>query len=495
MDDSASSSLACRPIECDVAIVGAELAGLIAGAILARQGRSVVVVDTPPQVGGGGGGTSLGGFWLDGGHREGHDVTDMEVAWRHGERAAREAGVEVPIAPIASALRVHLFPEFPPRAPSPSLPGDFSPGGFARLASEAFGVTADQMPDFLAVMARLSGAGSEQREAALETPLGEWLDAADSSPGVRRAILVMVKTIFCEYPERASAGRLMSFFSDGSDREGMRSGIPDDAECGGMQGLSAPFARALEVHGGRILLDQKPLEILFEGRRATGVVALGPAQLVLEVHARSTIVSYPVWDVLPLLPPERVDPGLARVSEQLEDESADGLSLQIGLARLPRLRATGEVENHAGWNRFLVGDERRYQGGFHIPSMSSQRAAPPGQHLLNAMALRWLRREERPRWSETKRTLDAMRATLREIYLDFDDCVRWEAYQWVQRPAAMAWFWAPVRRHPVAVPGCESLYFANTTIESDSGPVEICAHAGLLASHAILDAESASPGA
>ena len=48
---------------------------------------------------------------------------------------------------------------------------------------------------------------------------------------------------------------------------------------------------------------------------------------------------------------------------------------------------------------------------------------------------------------------------------------------------------------PVAMPGCEGLYLANTTIESDSGPVEICAHAGLLASHAILDAESASPGA
>ena len=89
----------------------------------------------------------------------------------------------------------------------------------------------------------------------------------------------------------------------------------------------------------------------------------------------------------------------------------------------------------------------------------------------------------------------SIRASLREIYLDFDDCVLWEAYQWVQRPAAMAWFWAPVRRHPVPVPGCEALYFANTTIESDSGPVEICAHAGLLASHAILDAESASPGA
>jgi len=490
METALAPAIGCRPLECDVLVVGAELAGLIAGAILARQGRSVVVIDTPPQVGGGGGGTPLGGYWLDGGHREGHDVTDMQVAWRQGQRAARLAGTEVPIGPIASALRVHLFSEFPPRAPSPSLPGDFSPAGFARLASEAFGVSPDQMSEFLDVMGRLSSASAAERAQLLETPVGDWLEALRLPPEIRRAVLVMVKTIFCEYPERASAGRLMSFFSAGGDREALRSGIPDDGECGGMQALSTPFARVIEAHGGRLLLGQKPLEILFEGRRATGAVALDASQLVLEVAARNTIVSYPVWDVLPLLPAERVDPGLARVSEQLEDESADGLSLQVGLTRLPRLRSTGEVERHGGWNRFLVGAERRYLGGFHIPSISSRHSAPEGQHLLNAMVLRWLRRAERPRWRETQRSLEAMRATLRELYLDFDDCVFWEAYQWVQRPAAMAWFWAPVRRHPVPVPGCEALYFANTTIESDAGPVEICAHAGLSAAEAILEAEA-----
>ena len=46
-----------EPLECDVVIAGAELAGLVAGAILARHGQSVVVVDTPPQVGGRGGAT------------------------------------------------------------------------------------------------------------------------------------------------------------------------------------------------------------------------------------------------------------------------------------------------------------------------------------------------------------------------------------------------------------------------------------------------------
>ena len=44
----------------------------------------------------------------------------------------------------------------------------------------------------------------------------------------------------------------------------------------------------------------------------------------------------------------------------------------------------------------------------------------------------------------------------------------------------------PVRRHGVSVPRCPGLYLANSTIESGAGPVDINAHAGLLAAQAML---------
>ena len=50
----------------------------------------------------------------------------------------------------------------------------------------------------------------------------------------------------------------------------------------------------------------------------------------------------------------------------------------------------------------------------------------------------------------------------------------------------MAWFWAPVHRHGVRVPGSEGLLLANTTIESDAGPVDICAYAALEAATSFL---------
>ena len=81
-----------RPLVCDVAVAGAGLSGLVAGAILARNGRRVIVVDRPGLVGGRGGSTPHRGYWLDGGHRDGTDVGDLQVGWRYGQLAEAEAG-------------------------------------------------------------------------------------------------------------------------------------------------------------------------------------------------------------------------------------------------------------------------------------------------------------------------------------------------------------------------------------------------------------------
>ena len=99
-----------QPLECDVAIVGAELSGIVTGAILANKGLRVVLVDEPPVIGGRGGSLEHRGYWLDGGHRAGRDVTDLMFNWHHGAEAAREAGVEVHVKPVSAGLRIHLVP-------------------------------------------------------------------------------------------------------------------------------------------------------------------------------------------------------------------------------------------------------------------------------------------------------------------------------------------------------------------------------------------------
>jgi phytoene dehydrogenase-like protein len=390
---------------------------------------------------------------------------------------------------MQSHLRVHLIPEFPPRPgarPAPTVYGDWSPEGFVPLARDVLGVPAAQMPEFMKVMERIAGSTAEERDGVVEVPLGEWVERNVSAPEVRAAVLTMAKTIYCEHPERASAGRIMGFFGTRHTGRHPVHGLADDDEVGGMQGAIAPFERALRERGGRVILSHQPIEVTFEGDRASGFVAVSDNHLALEVRAPATVITYPIWSALPLLPPERRDAELVSVSERLEDHGTDAIGLQIGLSRMPVLRASGEVETHPGWNRMFVGPEKRFRGGFHFPSLSSRAAAPTGKHLLHCLITRWLRRGERIGWDETRATADAAREYLSSFYADLDDCIEWEARQWVQRPAVMGWFWAPVRRHGIRVPGCPGLYLANTTIESDAGPVDICAQAGMDAARAIL---------
>jgi len=119
-----------QPIECDVAIVGAELASMIAGAILARHGKRVVLVDAPPVTGGRGGSVQYRDYWLDNGHRLGFDVTDLEIGWIRGQDAAEQAGVDVRINELDSQLRIHLLPRFPATEPAPTVDGDVDTEGF-----------------------------------------------------------------------------------------------------------------------------------------------------------------------------------------------------------------------------------------------------------------------------------------------------------------------------------------------------------------------------
>ena len=480
------------PLECDVAIAGAELAGLVAGAVLAKRGLRVVVVDEPPVVGGRGGSLEHRGYWLDGGHRSGRDVTDLMFPWQHGAEAAREAGVEVHVRAVQSGLRIHLVPETGSSAPGRVLDAtEWTPEGFAKLATDAFDCPPDAIPDLLLALDRLSNSTSEQQAAAIEVPLGEWLPAHVPNPAVHLPILNMIKSTFSEHPERASAGRVMKLLDlqvASAEHDRQFTGLADDPQVGGIQGLMEPFARGIEDSGGRIVLDHRPVAVEFEGDRATGLVATSPAHLALRIRAPHTIVAYPIWSVLPLLPPERLSEELRDMADRLEDFATTGVGWVAGLKRMPKLRGTGETESYAGWNRMLVGAEREFSGGFHFPTLGTRRAAPEGRHLLSCFILHWVSRGERPHWPRLDRKLQHAKDYIRSVYADLDDCIEWESDRFVNEPPAVAagWYWAPVKRHGVRVPGCRNLYVASSTIEGDVGTVDGSAYAGLESARAIL---------
>jgi phytoene dehydrogenase-like protein len=471
-----------RAAAADVVIVGSDLAGLVAGAILVRHGRRVVILEAADAVGGRGGAVpTADGFWIDFGHRDGHGVGDCEFAWHYGAEAAREAGVEVAVRPIARPLRVHRLDD------GVVLDGGAWGGaGFLAAARDCFECPPDGLAELGAVLARFARADAGEVRAALPVRLGAWVETHVGHPGVRRALLLMAAVIFHPRPAEASVGRFMQFFQRATGPPH----VADDAEAGGMQGVMEPWARAIRARGGEIALGWKPVEIVVDGGRACGVVAVDRANLVREIAAPAVVCTYPVWELFDLVDARRFPPDFVAAAEALRRHRADLVGWQAGLKRLPTVRATGRPDDHPGWNRFLAGPPgaRRYAGGYHLPSLGSRRAAPPGKHLLSLVVARFFdggTTMGQP-WPAARAALDAAIAYLGRFYADLDACVEWSAYQYVAAPQTLSWMWAPVERHGLTAPGIEGLLLAAPTLEAPAGPVDISAYAGLAAARALL---------
>jgi len=197
-----------REITADVAIVGADLAGLVAGALLTKHGRRVVMVEHADTIGARSGAVQTPeGYWIDFGHRDAHGVGDCQFPWHHGAEAAREAAVAIVSHPITRVLRIHRLPD------GPMLDGgDWSAGGFLAAAREFFECPADGLDELREVLARLAATPPSEVESALPVRLGAWVDANVRHVGVRRALLLMAAVIFHPRPTEASVGRLMQFF-------------------------------------------------------------------------------------------------------------------------------------------------------------------------------------------------------------------------------------------------------------------------------------------
>jgi len=467
--------------ETDVVIVGTALAGLVAGAILARHGKRVVLLDQADTVGGRGGAVERpGGWWIDFGHRDGHDVGDCQVVWHHGAEAAREAGIEIALRRVEAPLRLHRFPEG-----TVLEGGGWGPETFLATARDFFECPEDGLEELAATVRRLASASAAEVEAAIPQRLAAWLPLHVRRPAVRRALLLMATVIFHRHPEEASVGRLMQFFQ--TPKAGPF--IPDDDEVGGMQGLIEPWARALRARGGEIVLGWKPVEIVVDGGRVHGAVAVDRANLVREVHAPVAISTYPSWEHFDLIDARAFPPAFVAAAEALKAHRADLIGWQAGLRRLPTVRATGAPEHHPGWNRLLRGAERAYRGGWQITSMTSRRAAPAGKHVLELVMARWLRGGStagQP-WTAARAELDEAIAYLRRFYADLDECLEWSSYQYVAAPQSTSWAWAPVVRHGLEVETIRGLLLAGSTVEAPAAVVDVGAWAGLHAARRALE--------
>lgn len=462
--------------EYDAIVVGAGYAGLMAGGILSRNGLRTIVVDENNQVGGRGGATNYHGYWLNFGLRDGRDFGDVGLGMcshQYGRQAAEAAGAEIAFVK-GPPMRAHLVAD---RKIVDSVEGE---AGAMRMA-EVLGVPPEEVGNFFAVLGRLK---SESPEKTFAVTFKEWLPTIDEP--LRKVFQAMATTMYSIPWEETSLGRFVEFLQIGIDHY-----VADDPEVGNMQGFMEPYARAIRANGGTIALGLKPFEILVEHQRAAGVVVRDMSHTIQVLRAPAVVYAEPAWDVFEVLSERYLPDELVENLRKLQRYNGDAATINLGLTRLPTVRATGEPDSYAGWNRVLQGQDRRYGGGWHIPSLISHKTAPVGWHLLTAVfgtsGRGYPGIEPFESLADAQSRLDPIIDYAREYYRDLDEIIEFKTYHIIPAPTTQGATWKAIRKAPVEAPTVSGLYFVANTTEVGGTYHDIEANAALQATSLIVE--------
>jgi len=449
-----------KPVEYDVIVVGAGYGGMISAAILAKNGLRTVIVDQVDQVGGKTGSLNHGGYWFDFGQKDTHDLSDVVMIMgtppeSYGQQAAEAAGAEIRMVQI-EGLRGHVFPTG--EIADLDLHSMESIGNYLM---QTVGVPANKMEKFLTLIGEFVGLDPLKYRDVI---ISDWLEENVPDREIHKYLYRYLLQLFARPPEKASVGRMAQFFAS--------PGFPyraDDPEAGGMQGFIEPYARVFRKHGGQVMLNQTPAEIILQGGKVEGVLIVDKAGNVRELRAPVVIFSWAVWYVLDLMD-ERL----------LPDD------------RLPTVKASGKLDDYASFQRVVVGPDRDYGGGWLLGSLATPTVAPPDKHLITFMYCSggsiYEKHPPFKSFSEAREkiTRTAM-ACARNYYLDLDEISEWTSFKYHKAPSQLGWCFSEIEKAPVRCPTVDGLYFVSSSTEVTGLYQDIEAHSALVATDMILN--------
>jgi phytoene dehydrogenase-like protein len=452
----------------DVIVIGAGLAGMLAGAMLARRGRRVLILEREARPGGRLRSYDADGFVVDCG----------AFLWpnAHLDDAFAAAGVSDFVASDISPrqlMRIYVDGLDGKRFAFPWLGRDAS--GLDDTIREVYRIRPADFRGLTDLLARLSQIDEAELAALQHVTVANWLARHVTDATVAEALVRTLMLFGTWDPRQASIGD----FARSLRRNRPGAPTPKAQSCGhnatpGVRALVDAVRAAVERSGAELRLSTTVDEIVVHDGRVSGVVAHGP-QPYQESYVADVVVSnLPIWTLFDIISDRHFAADFAANARHYAKVGGT-VGVAYAFKDLPRLRETGEPDRFPGWTRLLVGAERDFGGGLFWPSHHSPRNALAGMHLLQGMRL--ASQSILADAEQVDRIVANFDRLVRQIYAGVDDLLLWRR-RWITRDGT-EYLISAVPRPEVRAPVIGGLYFVGETINLPSVQMDAAAHSAL----------------
>ncbi len=461
----------------DVLIVGAGIGGVVCGAILARHGVRVLVLERGVQVGGRGRSIRVGDCTVDYGAH----------LWCNQFLPAIRAAAGVDDyhpAPIPRAESLRMFAEGEGGRPFvyPGLDPSQGEAEINAAIQTIYGMKTETFASLLGVLGQMLVLPDDEVARLLPVSFRDWPGAAELAPELAAGLVRMIMLYGSIDPPGASVGEFIEMLRWGAC-DGAGAEYAGANPQGGTQGLIEAFVRRIQAGGGEVRLGTTVEQIVVEGEQVTGVIARPVHGLPDFFDCRRVVSNVPVWDLFEIIDARLFPDDYVRRARHYGNTIGETINVAFAFERPPRLRASGVADRFRGWTRILLGPERRFGGGMVWTSFSSPAVAPGARALLQAMRL--VPKGTRGNAAVVAQTAANFSRMLDEMYLDVDSTLAWSR-AWTT-PDSTDWLVSAVPRPGVRAPNIAGLYLVGETTEVPGIEFDRAANSGWICAQMIIN--------
>ncbi len=312
----------------DVVVVGAGPGGLATAALLSQAGLRTLVVEQKPTLGGRYRAIEFAGCRVDiAEHLLSGMVTDIHDAY--AKQVFNKLGLPLAQKEIQWVMGVVGRGSGPPidffamdRTKGIENFFDF----FAFAAGTPLGAPEKaEMSRLFHLMADMS---REACRKQVHMSFAEWLERHAQNPVVHMVLAGVTGPLAGTTADKMNIGQMANIFGAFPRIGAVPFWYPDKGILADT--IIAPLATYIQAHGGDVVCGVKARRVLFDGRTVTGVWLRDDDEMLLEVHAPSVVIAFPIQFAIGfrrLVPEELFTPGWRASVALLREFSHEDLTV------------------------------------------------------------------------------------------------------------------------------------------------------------------------